>query len=379
MTMKRIGRVVLAMVCAGAAVMVTMRPAAAAGPAFVDITWMSIANLFLEVGQFGIVVDGYFTRIPQSAFSGGGGGLAHTQQTFAPDVKAVARVLDALGGKARVNLLLTGHSHFDHSFDTATWSTLTGARIIGSKTTCLQARAEKVPVERCQAVAGKEAISLADGVTMRVVRWNHSGDPARNPEQHNPVELTAVPQPDASGGLHAGVADDFPNGGGGRGFLFTVDGPDGRFSWFYQNSASEVDLHLPIVVDGVDYGAPLDNLRAAMKDAQLESVDLWVGTGGVGVAKLVLPVLKPKAFLPIHWDGLYEPFEAGLPRPYADPALEALLASEKVTVVKAGQYMDKWRLDRRGVRPVPNAAIKKALGFADVQSFPAQARPAAGR
>lgn len=342
---------------------------AAAGPAFVDITWMSIANVYLELGSLGIMIDGYFTRIPQRAFSGGGGGLAHTEQSFKPDVKAVSRVLDALGGKGKVNLLLTGHSHFDHSFDTATWSSLTGARIVGSKTTCLQAQAEKVPADRCRAVAGREVISLADGVTMRVVRWNHSGDPARNPEQHNPVELSGVPRPDASGGLRAGVADDFPNGGGGRGFLFTVDGPDGRFSWFYQNSASEVDLHLPIVVDGVDYGAPIENLRSAMKDAGLDAVDLWIGTGGVSVAKLVLPVLKPKAFLPIHWDGLYEPFEAGLPRPYADADLEALLASGKVVTIKAGQYMDKWRLDRSGVRPLPNAAIKRALGFADVQTF----------
>lgn len=379
MMMRRLGRVVLTVVCAGAAVWVTTPRVVAAGPAFVDITWMSIANLFLEVGQLGIVVDGYFTRIPQRAFSGGGGGLAHTEQTFRPDVKAVTRVLDALGGKTRVNLLLTGHSHFDHSFDTATWSTLTGARIIGSKTTCLQAEAEKVPADRCQAVAGKEALSLADGVTMRVVRWNHSGDPARNPEQHNPVELTAVPERDASGGLRAGVADAFPNGGGGRGFLFTVDGPDGRFSWFYQNSASDVDLHLSIVVDGIDYGAPIDNLRAAMKDAGLESVDLWVGTGGAAVARLVLPVLKPKAFLPIHWDGLYEPFEAGLPRPYADAALEALLASKTITLIKAGQYMDKWRLDRRGVRPVPNAAVKRALGFAEIQSFSASRRATPAR
>jgi hypothetical protein len=67
---------------------------------------------------------------------------------------------------------------------------------------------------------------------MRVVRWNLSGDHASNPEQHDPVELTAVPHPDtATSGLRAGVAEDFPNGGGNRGFLFVVDGPQGRFSW----------------------------------------------------------------------------------------------------------------------------------------------------
>ena len=49
----------------------------------------------------------------------------------------------------------------------------------------------------------------------------------------------------------------------------------------------------------MNYGAPIDNLKAAMKDAGLESVDLWIGSGGASVAQLVLPVLKPKAFLPV--------------------------------------------------------------------------------
>lgn len=64
---------------------------------------------------------------------------------------------------------------------------------------------------------GGERIDVTAGVWMRVVRWNHSGDSAVNPEQHNPVELDAVPAVDpVSGGLHAGVADAFPNGGGNR-------------------------------------------------------------------------------------------------------------------------------------------------------------------
>lgn len=352
-----------------AAIVAAVVPLSAAVPTHVDITWMSIANVYYELGPLRIITDGYFTRIPQSAFSGGGGGLAHTRQAFTPDVDGVTRVMYALGGPKAVNLLLTGHSHFDHSFDTATWSRLTGARIVGSRTTCLQAQAEKIPAERCRAVNGREVLTLSDGVAMRVVRWNHSGDSTRNPEQHDPVELTSAPKPDSSGGLHAGVADAFPNGGGGRGFLFTVVGARGRFSWFYQNSASPTDIGAPIVVDGVDYGAPLDNLRAALQDAGLGSVDLWIGTGGAPVAELVLPVLKPSAYLPIHWDGLYAPFGAGMPRAYGDPALETVLARQGVTLVKPAQYMDKWRLDSSGITAVPNVRVKKALGFADVQSF----------
>ena len=92
------------------------------GPAYVDITWLSISNMYYQLGPLRILTDGYITRLPQSTFFGGGGGLASTHQAYKPDVEAVKKVLGALGGPASVNLLLTGHSHFDHSFDTATWS-----------------------------------------------------------------------------------------------------------------------------------------------------------------------------------------------------------------------------------------------------------------
>ena len=344
-----------------------MTPVLAVGPSSVDITWMSISNVYYEIGPLRILTDGYFSRIPQSAFYGGGGGLAQTHQAYKPDVDAVTRVMKAIGGPSTVNLLLTGHSHFDHSFDTATWSRLTGARIIGSKTTCFQAMAENIPKERCTAVFGGEKLTLSDGATMRVVRWNHSGDPATNPEQHNAAEINSSPRLSPNGGLRAGVAEDFPNGGGNRGYLFTVDGPDGRVSWFYQNSASAVDLHLPVIVEGVNYGASIENLKAAMNDAGLASVYLWIGTGGASIAALVLPVIHPKAYLPVHWDGLYGAFEAGAPRPYSDPQLEELLAKSGVKLVRPVQYMDKWRLDRRGVTPVANATIKRALGFSEPQ------------
>jgi L-ascorbate metabolism protein UlaG (beta-lactamase superfamily) len=339
------------------------------GPAFpaktshVDMTWMSISNMYYEINGAGILTDGYFTRIPQAAFYGGGGGLANTRMAYKPDVDSVTRVLSALGGKEHIQLLLTGHSHFDHSFDTATWSKLTGARIVGSHTTCLQVVAQGIPAGRCHSVDGGEKINIADGVTMRVVRWNHSGDTATNPEQHNPVELTALPRLEADGGLHAGVAEDFPNGGGTRAFLFTVEGTQGRVSWFYQNSGSAADLKVPIVIDGKNYGAPIENLKTAMKDAGLQSVDLWIGTGGAPMAKLVLGVLKPKTYLPVHWDGLYGAFDAGVRRPYADPPLEEYLATSGVQLIKPAQYMDKWRLDTAGFRSIENTAVKHALGF----------------
>jgi L-ascorbate metabolism protein UlaG (beta-lactamase superfamily) len=353
-------RASLATIFASAVACASVSPPAPAS--HVDLSWLSITNVYFQIGAVNVLTDGYVTRLPQSAFADQS--LVRSRGAYRPDSAAVARVLAALGGPTSVQVLLSGHSHFDHSFDTAVWSRLTGARIIGPRTTCYQVVAQDVPATRCAAVQGGERFELADGVTVRVVRWNHSGDPAVNPEQHNPSELAAVPTRDpATGGLRPGLAEDFPNGGGGRAYLFTMRTPDGPLSWFFQNSASPVDLHLPIVVEGRSYGAPIDNLRAAMRDAGIESVDLWIGTGGAPIAALLLPVLKPKAYLPVHWDGLFNPFLAGVPAAYADPALEAKLSGAGVQLVRPAQYMDRWRLDRTGVRAIANDSVKRALGF----------------
>jgi hypothetical protein len=329
----------------------------------VDITWMSISNLHLDFGSQGIVVDGYISRLPEDLFYGGGGGLAWTHRSVKPDEAAVREVFDAIGGRSAVDKLINGHSHFDHSFDLPVWARLSGAPIISPPTTCLQVRAAKIPARQCRAVFGGERIRLGAGLTMHVVRWNHSGDPATNPEQHDAKELLAVPLPDAGGGLKAGVAEDFPNGGGNRAFLFVIDAPQGPVSLFFQNSASAVDLSVPIVIKSRNYGAPIENLRSALRDAGLQRVDLWIGTGGAEIASLLLPLLKPVAYMPVHWDGLWGAFKAGPPAAFSDARLERLLAESGVALIRPMQYMDKWRLDRSGVHALDNQKVKSALGF----------------
>ena len=327
-----------------------------------DITWLSVTNLHLRVGLLGILVDGYVSRVPQSTFVARD--LLRTRTASRPDSAMVARVLTAIGGASAVNVLLNGHSHFDHSFDTAIWAKLTGAPIHGPRSTCLQVAAQGVPPSQCTTVQGGERLAPGPGVTVRVVRWNHSGDPAVNPGQHDPSELDGVPARDsASGGLRAGLVEDFPNGGGSRAYLFTIDTETGPVTLFFNNTASPVDLHLPIVVDGVGYGAPLDNLRAAMRDAGLQSVDLWIGAGSEAVARLILPVLRPRVYLPLHWDDFFAPFQGGVSAPYTDPPTRRLLDSAGVRLVAPTQYMDRWRLDTRGVHAVDNGVARRALGL----------------
>jgi hypothetical protein len=286
----------------------------------VELTWMSIANWYFKIGDVRIVMDGYITRVPGPPFFVPSPQFPNDlyATTLGPrtvEVGSIERVIDALPVGGRLDYVLTGHSHFDHSWDAPTWAKLTGAPLIGGLSTCYQAEAQGLPRGRCRPVDGGEVIGLGRGVTMRVVRFNHSGNDA-NPIQHFARELNGPPVPDpATSGLRAGVGEDYPNGGGSRAFLFTVESGGERRSFFVQNSASAFDLDRDIVVGGVSYGSPLTNLKRAMADAQLERVDVWIGTGGLAIAQLIAPVLKPKVYIPNHWDGLFNNFWDGLPFP----------------------------------------------------------------
>jgi hypothetical protein len=66
----------------------TASPPRAAGPSHVDITWLSITNIYYEIGPLRILTDGYITRLPRSLFSGGGASVKTTQMAFPEDVTA---------------------------------------------------------------------------------------------------------------------------------------------------------------------------------------------------------------------------------------------------------------------------------------------------
>ncbi len=342
------------------------------GPA-AEMTWMSIANWYFRIGDVGVLMDGYITRVPGPPFfhapAGDPGDIfGLTQFPWLVDVNSVTRVWHALKESGDdIDHIIAGHSHFDHTWDTPTWSKLSGAPIIGGLSTCYQATTQGV--SNCTVVNGGERIRLGKGITMRVVRWNHSGNNT-NPIQHFARELSGPPVPDpVTQGLRAGVGEDYPNGGGGRAFLFTIDRGNRRISFLVNNSASAFDLDQPIIVDGANYGAPIANLAAAMKDAGLTSVDAWIGTGGLPVAQLVVPVIHPKVYIPNHWDGLFNSFWAGMPFPFKDAALSAYLAAQGIPLMPQGQYFDTYRLTASGVAMKANDRVKRELGFADPQPF----------
>ena len=169
-----------------------------------------------------------------------------------------------------------------------------------------------------------------------------------------------MPDP-ATGGLRAGVGEDYPNGGGNRAFLFTVDSPEGKLSFFVNNSASAFDLDKDVVVDGVSFGSPLGNLAAAMKDAGLTQVDAWIGTGGEPVAQMVVPVIHPKVYMPEPLGRALQPVLAGHAvslqgrRAARLPRRRRRSRSSPQT-----QYFDKFVLTQGGVARDDNHAVKSA-------------------
>jgi hypothetical protein len=189
-------------------------------------------------------------------------------------------------------------------------------------------------------------------------------------------------------GLRPGVLQDFPNGGGARAYLFTVETTKGVVSWLYSNTGNAETFQRPAAVDETFFqtqGLPLNNLvfalrqtssqnnlRTAMAAAKLGHVDLWIGYSDRSLAEAVCDVVRPKAHIPHHWDGLFSPFFAGLPFPYTSVAgtgeLTAFFQSRGATLFPPQQYMDRFQLTTKGVIPVANDAIKAKLGFNNTPS-----------
>jgi hypothetical protein len=111
----------------------------------------------------------------------------------------------------------------------------------------------------------------------------------------------------------------------------------------------------------------------------LTSVDAWIGTGGRAVAQLIVPVLKPKVYMPSHWDGLFNSFWAGMPFPYVDSQLKTYLTANNVQLVPQFQYMTSSRSTGLVSRSFPNHDVKQKLGFSDVQTFASDILDAASK
>ena len=117
----------------------------------ITLDWLGVSTFRLVVDDVVIFLDAYMDRVPK-----------------APPVGLRAADVD------RADVILVGHSHFDHLAGAEVIARNTGARIIGSNETCRVMREAGVPKERLVASQGGERHRLGAGVTVRVFPSLHS-------------------------------------------------------------------------------------------------------------------------------------------------------------------------------------------------------------
>ena len=100
----------------------------------VRIRWLGTAGYLVEGRSTTLLIDPYVTRSSLSSVA---------LRRLSPDEEAIRAHVPA-----RVDAVLCGHSHFDHLLDAPRIARLTGAQLIGSKTTCAYGRAEGVAPEK---------------------------------------------------------------------------------------------------------------------------------------------------------------------------------------------------------------------------------------
>lgn len=182
----------------------------------VELSWYGVATFRLRVGSTVIFLDAYLDRIAGAP----------------PNGLAVADVSEA-------DVILIGHSHFDHLAGAHTIATRTGARIIGSHETVRLMGNAGVPGSQLLAVSAGDLVELGPGVRARVLPSIHSCNWAAPmpgsadesnltlPERQRRLAQRPMP-PEVLAYVQA--CGERPRGDGGA-YGYLLDTPAGRLYW----------------------------------------------------------------------------------------------------------------------------------------------------
>ena len=125
------------------------------------LDWYGCATFRLTLGELVVFLDAYIDRVDGAMGTG-----------------LVADDID------RCDLIVVGHSHFDHLWGAERIARKTKATIIGSYETVRVMQAQGIPADQLMPVSGGERVRLADGVFVSVYPslhscvWSHSAMPS---------------------------------------------------------------------------------------------------------------------------------------------------------------------------------------------------------
>ncbi len=233
----------------------------------VRVTWLGTAGFAIEHRGATVLIDPYLTRasLPRVVAS-----------TLRSDLDAVARYAP------KADVIVAGHTHFDHALDVPAIARRTGARVYGSRSCATLCRAAGVPEAQ---VVDVESAMRAEPVRVEV----------------GPFELRFVPS------VHSAFAlgrVPFP------GDIADCDQVPMRAHRYRCGAVFGVDLRVA--------GRRIYHLGSAnLVDARVErDVDLllmcvagWTTTERF--TSRVMSAFTPGAVLLSHWDDFFSPMRAG--------------------------------------------------------------------
>jgi L-ascorbate metabolism protein UlaG (beta-lactamase superfamily) len=232
------------------------------------VRWLGTAGFVVQTEKTTVLVDPFVSRQSLGAVA---------LLPMKPDDDAIAKYIPA-----RVDAVLCGHSHYDHVLDAPRIAKKTGAKLVGSRSTCAWGRAEGVAEDKLVEIPPDGAALTIGDVKVRFVASVHGK------VKFGPLRIPQLPGevPTVKPGAH-------------RVFDYKMGGAYGLLL-----EAADVTLY--------------HNGSADLVDAELEGVHADVLIAGLAgrratrdYTKRLVTLLRPKLAIPTHHDAFFAPLERG--------------------------------------------------------------------
>lgn len=232
----------------------------------IRIRWFGTAAHSIETASTTLLIDPFVSRQ---------GFTALATRPLTSDLGAIERHLPS-----KVDAILCGHSHYDHIADAPAIARLTGAKLVGSPTTCAWGRAFGLPESQLEVVPPEGRVLVVGDTAITFV-----------PSQHGRATLGRIPFP--------GTIDVAP-GPFGRLFHYRMGGAfgilvDAGGTRIYHNGSADL-------VDAELAGQHADVLLACLAGRK----------GTQRYLERLVAHLEPRVIIPTHHDAFFSPLERGV-------------------------------------------------------------------
>ncbi len=226
----------------------------------IELTYLGTAGFIIKNKQRTVVLDPYLSRI----------GLTELLRPLHTNTALLKKYIP------KADEVLIGHAHYDHILDAPDLCKQTGARLIGSRATCMVGRAAGLPESQLVETKGREDIACG--------AWTVRGLPSI----HGKAIMGRIPIPGdiLSPPVWPPKILDLKHG--------LV------LNWLVDTGKLKI-----VHIDSADF------IAEELKGVQADVVCLCaIGRKyRPNYVKEVVELLKPKWIVPCHWDTMFTPFE----------------------------------------------------------------------